>query len=136
MTDVESRLENWAACLRERYFPHRCRSMEGRYVPERVVGDAWESKRQPRPDLDLLDAYRVEAAWREVQPRILKNLLVLHYVRKAPVGFICRRTGIRQDKDGTYYQLELRRAQAAILTILQPNDLPLCIASAHGTASV
>jgi hypothetical protein len=119
MSDVESRLENWGAALRERYFPHRCRSIEGRYVPERVVGDAWESKRKPRPDLDLLDAYRVEAAWREVEPRILKNLLSLHYIRQAPRDFVCRRTGIKHDRHGTQYLIELHKAQSAILGLLE-----------------
>ena len=116
---IEDRLENWGQVLRDRYFPHRCRSIEGRYVPERVVGDAWESKRKPKPDLDLLDAFRVEAAWREVQPRILKNLLSLHYIRQAPMAFICRRTGIAYDRHGTQYQIELQRAQRAIAELLR-----------------
>ena len=115
---LEDRLENWAMVMRVRKAQGRCGSAEGRYIPERLVGEQWDSRRTPKPSLDTLDASLVEAAWREMEVRLLKNLLALHYVYRAPRAFICRRQGIPYDRDGMHYEMELRRAHAAIGALL------------------
>lgn len=114
---IEERLENWGRVMRDKYTPHRCRSIEGRYVPERIVGEAWEARRQPKTIPDVLDAFAVEDAWRRVTSRHQK-VLKFHYIWQASPAFICRRLSLPQDRENVGFLLELGRAQRAIRYIL------------------
>jgi hypothetical protein len=111
---IEDRLENWGLVMRVRRYPGRCRSIEHKYVPEKIVGDSWETKRTPKPFIDQLDAIEVETAWRDLATRKQKNLLSLHYVYRAPPAFICRHVGIQQARDHRYFVENLKLAQWAI----------------------
>ena len=123
MTDIEWRLENWGICQRVTWRRGHCQSAEHHYLPERIVGEAWETKQAPKPVLDHKDAEVVEEAWRKLAERRHKNLLRLAYIWRAPPGFICRRLGLQNDKDGTGYLLELGRAHRAIKRLLEASSM-------------
>lgn len=122
VSDLIERLENWGVAQRSYWSPGRCASIEGRYVPERIIGDGWESRRTAKLMIDRRDADAVEEAWRNVAHRLHKQILKLHYVWQAPVPFTCRRLAIRQSKDDRFYFLELGKAHRQIETLLRRSN--------------
>jgi hypothetical protein len=119
MSDVEERLCNWGLCQRDSYPKGRCQSIEHRYLPERIVGESWESKQKPRTMLDRRDADAVEKAWRQMGDDRQKLLLRLHYIDNSSYRYVCRTVGIRDSKDNRYYYAALSNAQYAIGLLLQ-----------------
>lgn len=138
MSDIELRLENWALAIRDPrpltyykndkgqevpyYSTGRCQSIESQYIPERIIGDGWEERREPKVAIDHRDAMLVEAAVRAMTLKMHQQLLRLYYVRRAPVGFICRLIGIRKNEDTLRFRSELDRAHRLVEALLQRND--------------
>lgn len=87
------RLEDWAWWVRDRKAGRlRCRSVEGRYRPERVEDD---ERRAPRRVVDAQDAALIERAISHPDmPRQAHDLLVGWYVLRVSQGQICRRLGV------------------------------------------
>ena len=118
MSEIENRLCNWGLCQRNSYPKGRCQSIEHRYLPERIVGESWESKQKPRTMLDRRDADAVEKAWRQMVDARQKRLLLLHYIHNSSYRYVCRDVGIRDSKDNRYYYAALETAKHAINGIL------------------
>lgn len=87
------RLEDWAWWVRDRKaMGMRCRSVEGRYMPERVEDD---ERRAPRRVVDVQDAATIERAISHPDmPRLAHDLLVGWYVLRVSQGQVCRRCGV------------------------------------------
>lgn len=78
------RLANWGAWSRVGRHVATCYSAEGRYRPERLLGDTEDDRRRARTEVDIQDAL---AVWRAILPIYgmpLGLALVLHgvYVRR------------------------------------------------------
>lgn len=80
------RIANWVRCTVERNWPSaRCRSIEGRYRPERNSEQTEEEKRTPKRtqaeiDAAVRDAWAVEDAWKEL-PDLYKFCLQYTYLK-------------------------------------------------------
>jgi hypothetical protein len=116
---IEDRLWNWGNCQRVLEPKGRCRSIEHRYTPERIVGESWESRQAPKLMLDRRDAEIVEKAWKALQDARHKRLLLLHYIHRSSYRYACKDVGIRDSKDNRYYFAALSNAQYAIQQLLQ-----------------
>lgn len=116
MDDVDQRLTNWGICQRVYHAPNHCESIEHRYVfhREKLTEGEMETRRTPKLLLDHKDAEHVEKAWRRIEKRVRQQLLKLHYVNRAPTGFICRHLKIEQSRDDRHFMQVLRTAQEEI----------------------
>jgi hypothetical protein len=120
MNDVEDRLLNWGHAMRDGWRKGHCMSIEHRYLPERIVGESWESRQTAKLMIDHRDAAEVERAWRDISKRLYQQVLQMHYVWRSPPAFTCRRLAIQHSRDNRHYLLELGRAHTAILRLLEP----------------
>lgn len=93
LATLEPRLENWARAQRSSgYEPGRAASAEGRWR-----GGGWRELRAAPIPPDYADAEVVQAAWRRLMP-LDKDVLMMHYVWRAPSSFICRRLKLKQGR--------------------------------------
>jgi hypothetical protein len=106
---LEARLENWARAQRSSgYAPGRATSAEGMFR-----SGYRESRASPIP-VDQLDAQTVNEAWKRLMP-LDKDVLMLHFVWRAPSSFICRRLKLKQGRGNEHvWQFALWHAQQAI----------------------
>ncbi|GJH31431.1 hypothetical protein CBA19CS91_01760 [Paraburkholderia hospita] len=107
---LEPRLENWARAQRSSgYAPERATSAEGMYR-----GGGWREARPTPPAPDYKDASIVQAEWRVLMP-LDKDVLMMHYVWRAPSSFICRRLKLKQGRGHEHiWDFALYHAQEAI----------------------
>jgi hypothetical protein len=105
MDDMERLLDDWGWWVRERLsVGYRCRSIEGRYVHERVPG---EEERQPRREVDVEQCLAVErAVCHHDFPAVARGLLKGWYVRRVSREKIAGQLGIPR----AAFDLELGRA--------------------------
>lgn len=93
---IDWRLDNWGHVMgRIRGGADTCDSIEKLYRGSTQYN--LEERRIPRAVADRRDAELVERAWVSMENGRSKNLLRLHYVRRCPFDFICRRIGIGRD---------------------------------------
>ena len=106
---LEARLENWARAQRSSgYSPGRATSAEGMFRT-----GYRESRAMPTP-VDTEDARIVQDAWRRLMP-LDKDVLMMHYVWRAPSSFICRRLKLKQGRGNEHvWTFALWHAQQAI----------------------
>ena len=84
---LSDRIRNWAHYTVERNWSSAtCRSIEGRYRPERNSEQTEEEKRTPRRtqaeiDAAVRDAWEVEDAWRQL-PELFKFTLQFTYLKR------------------------------------------------------
>lgn len=94
---MRERLENWGRFWRDgKPQPSHCRSIEHRYVPERLQEDEREDRAQPKREApDWRDAELVNEAWRRCTR---KTRLLLTWLYSAPKSYaaICKRLQIRE----------------------------------------
>lgn len=87
---TDDRLQNWAFCLRYGLIRGHCGSIEHMYRSPDVFFDD-----ERAPYRDHADAWRIEGMLCDPAfPEKPRRLLVLHYVRRADQGVICRRLAI------------------------------------------
>jgi len=112
LMETADRLENWGRWARSRPAPARTRSLEGRYRPER--GDLDDERRSPAPDVDALDASRVDRAIAPASgfPIRWSLLLKAHFVIRADRQATARRLCL------TCYEADLHRATVAARNVL------------------
>ena len=81
LIDTYTRLENWARWSRDRIKRGHCRSIEYRYIPERVEDD---EARVPRIEWDSLDAVALHSVICEIpeKSRWLLHLFILHRIEE------------------------------------------------------
>lgn len=90
---LEPRLENWARAQHSSgYAPGRAASAEGMWR-----GGGWRELKASGPLIDAGDADLVNEAWKRLMP-MDKDVLMLHYVWRAPSSFICRRLKLKQGR--------------------------------------
>lgn len=114
---LEARLDNWARAQRSSgYTPGRATSAEGMFR-----SGYRESRAAPLP-VDLEDARLVQDAWRRLMP-LDKDVLMMHYVWRAPSSFICRRLKLKQGRGhGHVWEFALYHAQQEIAKRLEKLD--------------
>lgn len=112
MSDILDRLENWGRWARTRPPRGRARSIEHRYRPER--GDLDDERRSPAPEIDAIDASRVDRAIAPAGgfPIRWSRLLIAHFVSRADHRATARRLSI------ACYEAELERAVCAVRNVL------------------
>jgi toxin CptA len=77
-------------------------------------GGGWREARAIPAAPDYKDASIVQAEWRVLMP-MDKDVLMMHYVWKAPSSFICRRLKLKQGRGfGHVWDFALYHAQTAI----------------------
>lgn len=118
LATLESRLENWA---RAQWWGGSqsggAMSAEGRY---RTPG--WREVRAAPIPPDRDDAELVQKAWRVCMP-LDKDVLMMHYVWRAPASFICRRLKLKQGKGFEHvWDFALLHAQREISSRLDRID--------------
>lgn len=115
---LEPRLENWARAQRSSgYSPGRATSAEGMYR-----GGGWRELRPVAIPPDYADASIVQAEWRRLMP-LDKDVLMMHYVWRAPASFICRRLRLKQGRGNEHvWEFALYHAQLAISKALDKSD--------------
>lgn len=85
--NLSDRIANWVRFTVERNWPSaRCRSIEGRYKPERNSEQTEQEKRTPKRtqaelDAAIRDAWAVEDAWKEL-PDIYRFCLQFVYLKR------------------------------------------------------
>lgn len=111
---LEPRLENWARAQRSSgYAPATASSAEG------MFRSGYRESRARPGDIDVADAHLVNEAWKRLMP-LDKDVLMLHYVWRAPSSFICRRLKLKQGRGhGHIWDFALYHAQEAIDRKLQ-----------------
>jgi hypothetical protein len=117
---LESRLENWSRAQRSGGGSKggAC-SAEGMY---RRPGVMYRDAPSSLPSVDLADAYLVNEAWKRLMP-LDKDVLMLHYVWRAPSSFICRRLKLKQGRGNEHvWDFALYHAQQAIWTKLEKSN--------------
>ena len=83
---LSARIANWVRWTVERNWPSaRCRSIEGRYRPERLTEDEEEDRRkrkrtQAEMDAAVRDAWLVEDSWKEL-PDVYRYCLQYTYLK-------------------------------------------------------
>lgn len=128
---LESRLENWARAQRSSgYSAGRATSAEGMFR-----SGYREVRAAPIPP-DYADAAIVNDAWKRLYP-LDKDVLMMHYVWRAPSSFICRRLKLKQGRGNEHiWQFALYHAQNAIAQKLEKSECSHLakLASIHSTA--
>ena len=99
LVDVDDRLANWGRWAFERNRRGRARSIEGRYQPEQLRGDAEEDRRVASVFVDQLDASVVDRALAVAGgcPRRESLLLKLHYVERMSDESIRRQVRVHRN---------------------------------------
>ena len=112
---LEARLENWARAQRSSgYTPGRASSAEGRWR-----GGGWRELRAAPDPIDVADAWKVQQQWQRLMP-LDKDVLMMHYVWRAPSSFICRRLKLKQGRGLEHiWTFALWHAQQAIAQRLE-----------------
>lgn len=83
---LSERIRNWARfTVERRWSSATCRSIEGRYRPERLSAEVEAEKRAPKltqADIDehMRDAWEVESAWKEL-PELFRFCLQYTYLK-------------------------------------------------------
>lgn len=96
LVETHERLENWGRWARPCRSPARARSIEGKYMRERLDKEVEEVRREPVLFVDALDASFVDvvlAPWFGF-PRRESELLKAHYVYRAHPHAVARRTHV------------------------------------------
>lgn len=109
---LELRLENWSRAQRSGGGSKggAC-SAEGMY---RRPGVMYRDAPSVLPAVDLADAALVNTAWQRLMP-LDKDVLMLHYVWRAPSSFICRRLKLKQGRGHEHvWDFALWHAQESI----------------------
>jgi hypothetical protein len=104
---IHERLLNWSEWIVVRRSYGHCRSIEWRYVPERIADNEERRQQLTRIIIDVADAATVEKSitgW--TFPRKARAILRCHYVARLRREECCRANGIRFAKFG----VELGRA--------------------------
>lgn len=111
---LEQRLENWARAQRSSgYTAGRANSAEGMFRT-----GYRESRAAPMPP-DYADAAIVNDAWKRLYP-LDKDVLMMHFVWRAPSSFICRRLKLKQGRGNEHvWTFALWHAQNAIASRLE-----------------
>jgi toxin CptA len=111
---LNDRLENWARAQRSSGFVGgRACSAEGMFRT-----GYRESRAAPIPP-DYADAQIVNDAWKRLYP-LDKDVLMMHYVWRAPSSFICRRLKLKQGRGNEHiWTFALWHAQQAIAHALE-----------------
>lgn len=91
LQEIHERLENWAAWSRDRIRQGHCRSIEFRYKSSEIWDDA-----EPRAMWNSLEADALHRHVCEI-PEKSRWLLHLHYIHKAPEGYMRRKLGLHRD---------------------------------------
>ena len=118
--DLETRLQNWARCMRVHPARMRCMSIEGRYrSPQRNM---WEAPVPAlRGTLNVIDATRIELAVNTL-PYPDRLILRLHYClrsRSQTIRSVMRRHGRRDFRN---IDLELIRCHVALQHALDASE--------------
>jgi hypothetical protein len=104
---IHERLVNWSEWIIVRQSYGHCRSIEWRYVPERISDNEERRQELTRIIIDVDDAATVERAitgW--TFPRKPRSILRCHYVARLRREQCCRANGIRLAQ----FSFELGRA--------------------------
>jgi hypothetical protein len=106
---LEGRLDNWARAQRSSgYVPATACSAEG------MFRSGYRESRARPDDVDYADAALVNEAWKRLMP-LDRDVLMMHYVWRAPSSFICRRLKLKQGRGhGHVWEFALYHAQSAI----------------------
>lgn len=114
LNKLEPRLENWARAQRGSGRTwSRATSAEGMYR-----GGHRELSAPPIPP-DYSDANLVNEAWKRLMP-VDRDVLMMHYVWRAPSSFICRRLKLKQGRGMEHvWNFALYHAQSAICAKLE-----------------
>ncbi len=79
---LSERITNWVRVTTERKWPSsHCRSIEHRYRPERLKEEEEAERRAPKWTPDILDAWEVEDAWKQL-PDLYKFCLQFVYLKR------------------------------------------------------
>lgn len=89
MSDIVSRLENWARVVRDpRWQPQYCASWARLATVMRDIEKGVAS--DPPVERDVADGWLVERAWKRIADPLAKRLLQYHYVHRMPQEMVCR----------------------------------------------
>jgi hypothetical protein len=92
---LHDRLCNWARWVADQRQQGRCRSIEHRYVPERIDNDERRKQISSIP-MDIFDAARIESAISSRSyPSSYRQSLIAYYVHAMPTWAIVRKARIR-----------------------------------------
>ena len=128
---VDQRLKEWARWARQRKWLSSCGSAEKHYLPE--SGEVWGSDEDKPVPVSVLDAWRVEVAWRTYLPMNERIVLRAHYITGPTrssnawawhIRRTCRDLGLRPHQWGEYVSSAARKIEPYLGT-LQPQDLAL-----------
>lgn len=99
---IHARLLNWSEWIYERRPQGHCRSIEWRYIPERIADNDQRRAEQIEAFIDHRDALLVErTVSAPAFPLQERQLLKCHYVTRVRPEVCCRRHGIRFRDYGT-----------------------------------
>lgn len=99
---IHARLMNWSEWIFERKPQGHCRSIEWRYVPERISDNDQRRAEQTEHFIDRADALLLERAIVALTfPVKERALLKCHYVVRMRPEACCRQCGIRFREYGT-----------------------------------
>jgi hypothetical protein len=127
-TVMDRVLDDWGWWVRDRMsVGYRCRSIEGRYVRERVPGD---EERVPRREVDVEQCLAVERAVCHPDfPHVARGLLKGWYVRRVSREKIAGKLGIPR----AAFEYELGRAVTTLKNRLDKIVLLSIIATTNPT---
>jgi len=98
VVDLDQEIENWVRTVRVGKTRHQCGSLEGQYRPAAGNVELLEEAPKGLAPLRILDGWKVERAWRTVEPFGYKRLLSLHYVRNIPLDIAVRKARLTNQR--------------------------------------
>ena len=108
---IHDRLLNWAEWVIDRRRNGHCKSIEWRYLPERIADNEERRKELTRVPVDSQDAAIIERCISGITfPAKQRAVLKCYYINRAPKEICCRKLGIRFNAFG----LELGRAASIV----------------------
>ena len=90
MSDILDRIHNWARAFRPGYVIQTCGSAEGNYRSNWRQWVALQDIPHSEP-IDLIDAQRVETAWKGMVSRKHKEALRHHFIYQCPNYVVARK---------------------------------------------
>lgn len=100
---IHGRLMNWSEWIFERHPQGHCRSIEWRYMPERIADNDQRRAEQIERFIDHADALMLERTIAAPTfPIKERSILKCHYVTRERPEVCCRRHGLRFRDIGAY----------------------------------